>query len=211
MFSVRIIPDGLLRRRRSAGLLHLVSGFFLIAKCADYYRYTDYVTLLRPLPFFVLALLSLTYGFFRPRLDVPGRHNGPIRLLQAAGFAVLGALMVRWGTTLDVFGLFLWAALSLLLWFNERRIFGEFFVDFREEGILVPGYRGDHLIPWEEVQDVVVREDFLTLFHRKEKYLQFSVAQSLSVLEGVKITAWCKEQIQKADGSLADQAQNHTV
>jgi hypothetical protein len=49
---------------------------------------------------------------------------------------------------------------------------------------------------------VIIREDFLTLFHVKKKYLQYQVMQDLSTLEVAKINAFCREQIEKAEAGI---------
>jgi hypothetical protein len=88
--------------------------------------------------------------------------------------------------------------------FSERKIFNETTIYFIEEGIKIPGYYTDHLVRWEEISEVVVREDFLTLFHINKKYLQFQVMQDLSTLEVAKMNAFCKDKVegesQKVEG-----------
>ena len=79
--------------------------------------------------------------------------------------------------------------------FSERRIFQETIIYFDENGIRIPGFYREHLVKWEEISDVVIREDFLTIFHVKKKYLQYQVMQNLSTLEMVKMNDYCKEKI----------------
>ena len=65
-----------------------------------------------------------------------------------------------------------------------------------EAGIRIPGYYRDHLVPWQDLEQVTVREDFITLFHIRQKYLQYQVMQDLSLLEIAKLNAFCREQIE---------------
>jgi hypothetical protein len=67
---------------------------------------------------------------------------------------------------------------------------------------MIPGNYKDHLVSWEELTEVIIREDFLTLFHVKKKYLQYQVMQDLSTLEVAKINAFCREQIEKAEAGV---------
>ncbi|MBA2745280.1 MAG: hypothetical protein H0U44_03545, partial [Flavisolibacter sp.] len=80
MYSVTVKIEGIDRRRKSSGLLHIVIGFFLLAKGADYYKYLDYGFFLPVLPFFIVALFSLIYGFMRRRIDMTARWNYWLRL-----------------------------------------------------------------------------------------------------------------------------------
>ena len=85
-----------------------------------------------------------------------------------------------------------------VLLLTERKIFTETIIKLETEGIKIPGYYKEHLINWSEVENVVVREDFITIFHVKQKYLQFQVMQDLSTLETAKLNAFCKEMSEQA-------------
>jgi hypothetical protein len=197
MYSVTVKIDGIESKRRSAGLLHIVVGFFLIAKGADYYRFLNYETFVPTLPVFAVAALSLFYGFFRRRVDIFAKYNFWLRLLQTITFTVLGFAILKLGRTIDYAGIFIFAFLCLLLLLSERRVFKETTIFLDESGVTIPGNYKDYLVKWEDLTEVVVREDFLTLFHVKKKYLQYQVMQDLSTLEVAKLNAFCREQIEK--------------
>ena len=205
MYFVAVKIDGLEKRRRSVGLLHIVLGFFLIAKGADYYRLLDYTNFLLTAPIFIVAAISLAYGFFRRQIDIIAKYNYWLRLLQVLTFTLLGVAMLKVGRQIDYIGVFAFAIISIILVFSEKRIFTETNIRFTEDGILIPGYYRDHFIPWQHLTDVVVREDFLTLFHAKKKYLQYRVMQDLSILEVTKLNVFCKEQIERL-GDMVDEA-----
>jgi hypothetical protein len=198
MYFLTVKIEDIEKRRRSAGLLHIVVGFFLIAKGADYFKYLDYENFLPVFPVFVLALVSLVYGFFRKKVDFTAKWNYWLRLAQVVGFTFLGIVLLKLGKPLDYWGVFIFMALTILLLFSERRIFMETIIYFDDNGIRIPGSYREHLVGWEEVTEVVVREDFLTIFHVKKKYLQYQVLQDLSTLELVKVNDYCNERISKA-------------
>src|SRR2546423_1764388 len=197
MYSIAVKIEGIESRRRSAGLLHIVIGFFLITKGADYYRYIRYHNFLPIIPVLVIASFSLFYGFFRKRIDPFYYYNYWLRLAQLVIFTVLGVIMTRVGNSIDYFGLFVFAFLCILLLFSERRIFQDTTIYLDETGVIIPGYYRDHLIAWRDLTEVVIREDFITLFHIKQKYLQFQVMQTLSPLELAKMNAFCREQMER--------------
>src|SRR5688572_19668589 len=93
MFTVNIRIEGIERRRRGAGVQHIVIGFFMILKAADFYRIMAYADFLYIFPFLLLGALSLFYGFFRNRMDPYAQYNYWMRLVQVVGFTVLGVLM----------------------------------------------------------------------------------------------------------------------
>jgi hypothetical protein len=196
MYSVTVKIEGIESRRRSAGVLHVVIGFFMIFNASNYYRINNYKSLL-PIAFILLvASVSLFYGFFRKRMDLSAHYNYWLRLVQVIAFTVLGFLMTGTGRPTDYIGVFVFALLCIVLMFSERRIFQETTIYFLEEGIKIPGYYRDHLVKWEELSEVVVREDFLTIFNVNQKYLQYQVMQDLSTLEIAKMNAFCKEKVE---------------
>ncbi len=195
MFSVTVKIEGIESRRRSAGVLHIVVGFFMIFNASNYYRFTSYKNIW-PVAFILLvASFSLFYGFFRRKMDLSAHYNYWLRLIQVISFTLLGFLVLETGRTVDYVGVFVFALLSIMLMFSEKRIFQETIIYFNAEGIKIPGYYRDHLVKWDELSEVVVREDFLTIFHINKKYLQYQVKQDLSTLEVAKLNAFCKEMV----------------
>ncbi len=75
-----------MNRRRTAGILHLVTGFFLIAKGADYFQYLGFHNFLAVFPVLLVGSCSLFYGLFRNRIDANYQYNFRLRLLQAITF-----------------------------------------------------------------------------------------------------------------------------
>ena len=196
MYSVTVRIEGVERRRRSAGLFHILVGFFMIAEGADYFKLLNYQEVFRVLPVMLIGAFSLFYGFFRRRIDLAARYNYWLRLLQVIAFAYLGLMMTEIARPIDYISVFSFAFLCILLMFSERRIFMETTLFLEIEGIRIPGYYRDHLVYWKDLENVTIREDFITLFHVKQKYLQYQVMQDLSLLELAKLNAFCKEQIE---------------
>jgi hypothetical protein len=169
MYSIAVKIDGIESRRRSAGVLHIVIGFFMIMNASNYYRFTNYTKFGLTAIFLIIASFSLFYGFFRKKVDYPARYNYLLRLIQAAGFTTLGFLMLKNGRSIDYIGEFVFALLSIMLMFSEKRIFQETTIFLDGSGIKIPGYYVDHIVKWENISEVVIREDFVTIFHIKEK------------------------------------------
>lgn len=199
MYTVAVKIEGLEKRRRSTGLIHVIIGFFLLIKSFDLYKYLGERSVTPVILFVAVGVVSLLYGFFRKRLDPRAKHNAGLRLLQTVAFLSFGILMFRMGNTIDYAGLFIWSFLSLVLFFSEKRVFQETMITFTEEGIKIPGSYREHIVKWEVLESVTVRHDFITLFHRGKKYLQYQVMQDLSELEVVKMNAFCKERIESSD------------
>lgn len=202
MHSIAIKIEGVDRRKKSVSLLHIVAGCFLIAKGADYYRYLGYDHFLPVVPFFIVAIVSVIYGLFRRRIDPGVRWNYWLRLMQVVTFTILGLMMVVAGRQIDYISLFLWSFVTLMLFFSEKKLFGDTGILLKDEGVLIPGTYRSHTVPWSELTGVIIRQDFITLFHRDEKYLQFQVMQSFSEPELAKMNQFCKEKIEREAASF---------
>lgn len=188
-------------RKRNASILHIVLGFFLILKAFDYYNYLQFSSFLPVFPLLVVATFSLFYGFFRRRIDYAAKYNGPLRLAQALTFVVYGFIMIKSGQAIFYIGFFIWAVLCFFMFFSERKIYADTIVYLDKTGIKIPGVYGEHLVPWTDIKDVVIRHDFVTIFHQRNKYLQFQVNQSLSELELAKIAAFCREEMEASEAN----------
>lgn len=197
MFTVVVKIEGMDRRRRSTSLVHAILGFYLLIKSFDLLNYLQNRSIVPTLPFLLVGALSLFYAFFRNRVDITAKHNAGLRLVQSVTFFSFGFLMMRLGQSIDYISLFIWGFLTLILFFSERRVFKETFISLTEKGISIPGTYRDYLVEWSVLEDVIVRNDFITLFHRGKKYLQYQVLQDLSELELVKMNAFCREQLEK--------------
>jgi hypothetical protein len=198
MFTVAVKIEGMDRRRRSTSLVHAIVGFFLLIKSFDLYQSIDSQSIVPTIPFLLVGAASLFYAFFRSRFDITAKHNAGLRLLQTVTFISFGFLMLRLGRSFEYISLFIWGALTLILFFSEKRVFKDSLIQLSEKGVLIPGTYREYLVEWSTLENVVVRNDFITLFHRGKKYLQYQVLQDLSELELVKLNAFCKEQIGKS-------------
>jgi hypothetical protein len=195
MYSVTVRIEGIESRRRSAGLLHLVIGFFMILAASNYYRYKQDIGFASLMLVLLVASFSIFYGLFRRKVDLSVRYNFHLRLLQLLTFGYLAIRMFPVAHKIDIVSLVLFMLLCLTLLFSERRIFSETTIFIDKTGIRIPGIFKEHQLGWEELNDVVIREDFITFFHKQDKYLQFQVKQDLSTLEVAKMNAFCREQL----------------
>lgn len=195
MLNIPVKIEGIERRKRSTGLLHIVAGFFLIANAGTYNQLMNYGHLLMVVPIYLVALISLLYGFMRKRIDPNARFNHWVRLAQFLVFAVLGILMINFGKTITVFSLFLWAAVTILLLFTERKIFHDAALSLNEEGILIPGYFKHHVMPWHLIEELVLRRDYVTILRKDKKYVQLEVLSAMPPQEIEEVNRYSKARI----------------
>jgi hypothetical protein len=192
-FSVKI--EGIERRKRTTGLLHIIAGFFLIANGGTYLRHLNFEQVYLVAPFYVIASVSLLYGFARKRIDPIAKYNHWLRLTQFFTFVMLALVFMNFSATSQILGLFMWSIITLFLMFTERKIFHDAFLHIKEDGIHIPGYLKMHVVPWAIIENLVVRTDYITITRRDQKFVQLEIESDLNVKELENINQYSKDQI----------------
>ena len=195
MYTIDVKIEGIERRKQSTGLLHLAAGFFLLAKTLDLFKYNGYKNLLAVLPFFAVAAACLVYGFIKRKYDPLAKYNHWMRTMEVLAFALLGILMINKGRPIDYLILFTWAIICLFLMFTERKMFHDAKMSFKKDGIFIPGYFYNKQILWNNVKEIVARQDFITIFYPNNKFLQYEVLNHINEKELSDINLFCKSQI----------------
>jgi len=198
MHKLSVKLEGIERRKKNTWLFHVAAGFFLTASAATYYQTTGKADLLVLAPLYLIAFASLVYGFFRKKLDPAARFNGPLRLIQAAAFFGLTLLLLNDVNGIRTASLALWALVSVFLFFTEKRIFHQSDLQIKAEGLFIPGYFRHHLIPWQLVESLVLRTDFLTITRKDQKFVQLELLKDVAPEKISEINSFCAHQIQKS-------------
>jgi hypothetical protein len=195
MLSLAVKLDGIERRKRSTGLLHIAAGCFLLAKGVDYLVYFNYQRLLVTVPVFAVVLVSIVYGFLKRKIDPAARFNHWVRLMQVCMFTILGINFIGLGRQLDVIVLLIWAIICLFLMFTERKVFHDSHMVFNKNGIYIPGYFKSHRLFWNNIKEVVARPDYITIFKGDDKFVQLEVLKNVTPAELETINTYCQQQI----------------
>lgn len=190
------------RRKRTTGVLHIAAGFYLFLQTVDYFSLQEYEHLFSLLPFFLTALLSVLYGILKKRHDRQARLNRWVRLAQVCAFTILAIDFVAFKQTLPVVLLFAWAIGCLLLMFTERKVFHDAEMLFNYDGIYIPGYFTNRRLFWNNLSDVVIRPDYITIFQNNDTFLQYEVLKKLNTAELDEIALYCHEQIRQGSKKI---------
>jgi hypothetical protein len=191
MHKLAVKLDGIERRKRSTGLLHIVAGLFLIVSAGMYYLETAEQKSPLMLLLYGVAIVSMLYGFFRRRIDPVAKYNHWVRLLQFIAFTVLAINLLNSVNIIRILSLALWAIVILFLMFTERKVFHDTDLQIKEEGIFVPGYFRNDLIPWSGIEGFVLRSDFLTITRADKKYVQLELLKDVDPAEIDEINFYC--------------------
>lgn len=198
MLSIPVKIESIERRRRSISLLHVVAGFYLIGISTTYFGKLGYTNLIKVAPFFIVAIVSIAYGFFFKKKDKKGRYNHIIRSMQFGFFFGLGMQFYSFNASWTSFSLFIWAVVSFLLMISEKGLFNHPTIHLEDEGIKVPGLLNDNIIEWQLIETVVARPDYFTISRHDKKFIQLEMSADISISQLEEINSFSKQQIAAA-------------
>lgn len=195
MHRIAIKIDGIERRKKSTGLFHIVAGLFLLVNAAGYFKESQYENFLTLLPVFLVGTGSVIYGLFRNRIDPKANFNHLVRAAQFLMFFILGVLLLKSKVEFQNLILLLWAVICIMLLFTERKIFHDAFLFFNNNSITIPGYFSNKVIPWTVIENIVVRQDFVTIYYPNNRFIQYETLSEINDSEIKKINLFCQQQI----------------
>lgn len=195
MYKLPVKVDGLEKRKRSSGVLHMLAGLFLIITGTRLLRSEGNELVLLQVVMYVVGIASILYGAIRRKIDRQAKYNHWLRLLQSVSFLVKGIVLLNLEDTITLVSLFVWAGVTLMLYFTERKVFKPTELGLSKEGISVPGFYTDHLIPWELVNDLVVRPDFVTITRENLSYVQLELLADMDRKDINRINEFAREQL----------------
>jgi hypothetical protein len=202
MHRIPIKIEGIERRKRSTGLLHIVAGLFLITSISTYFKSLGYHNFLSVLPMYIVAVASLIYGLFRKKIDPKAKYNHWLRVIQFLVFAVLGILMLKAKIDFRNFTLLLWAVICIFLLFTERKVFHDALLTLGEKSVSIPGYFSNRVLPWEVIENLVIRQDYVTIYLPQNKYIQHEVLVELGEKEISDMNNFCRQQLKEKQTEL---------
>ena len=197
MHSLAIKLEGLEKRKRNAPVLHMAAALVLFAKALDYtheYHFQNWVSVI---PFFLLSLASLIYGFKLKKGAAAVKYNHWLRLAQLGAFTLLGFLFLNIPGMIDEIIVFVYAGISLFLYIVEKRVFKDLYLHINNEGIDLPGDYANSLLEWPLVKDVVARPDYITIFKDKNSFLQLELLHNETPDKLENINLFCRQRIQQ--------------
>ena len=197
MYKIPVKIEAIEKRKKATDPLHMIAGFFLLGIGATLSIDFGY-SFLAMLPVYIIALLSIFYGAIRRRLDLSGTYNHWVRTAQFLTFALLAINTIHVLNNIKISSLVVWGVVTLFLMFTERKVFHDTAITIKAEGLYMPGYFTSHLIPWTNINDLVLRNDFITVGKNNNKYLQLEVLKSFADDELDKINEYSSQSISNA-------------
>lgn len=132
------------------------------------------------LSFFFLGagFLFLLFGLWGKRLTVSfTTWSKRFFLIELFCFLCLSLLFITKGRPIDILFTVAWTVVCGIFYHTEKRIVLPAVVTLTEHGIMIPHLLQDKLLPWSQVENIVLRSDYLTINKKNNKYYQFEVVE----------------------------------
>ncbi len=197
-YHIPIFFEPFEKQKKAARLLHLLAGFLMIATAwGDFKNPTP--NLLFVITQIAVALILIAFAFTGKNWSAnQNATNGIIRLLGAAVLFYAAFYFYNANDSLrsllEVFG----ALGLLLLFFTERKIFKPCEVIIDEKGVHTPANIKDRLIEWKDVDNMLIKNDFVSINTVQNHFIQYETGAVLSELQMDEVNAYCRQKFTKS-------------
>jgi hypothetical protein len=146
--------------------------------------------------YFIAFIFLLIAGIFYKRiLNNVSRH---FRLLSFESILFLAGSVYFWSKGLSLVALshaILAGVLILFMIYLRRIEHGELIV-VSESNVILPGLTGHRIVEWDQLTNVIKRDDLLTLDFKNNKLMQVQIINSNDVPEN-EFNQFCRQKLQE--------------
>ncbi|NIG54296.1 hypothetical protein [Chitinophaga sp. Cy-1792] len=194
MYRLRIIHPNANSRLRLLPVMHGVAGVVLLVNAIAVTR-SEHPSWLLAVAFLLVGLFSVLFPFLAKKFRNFASANTFTRLLQVfvsltGSLYFLSHLQPLGALQLIIIGL----GLGFIGW-AEYKILQPTWLRMDENGIEVPGTFTPRQIGWNELNNVILRNDLFTIDFRTNKILQLETIDLPGKEEQEAVNAFCKSRL----------------
>lgn len=194
MYKLRILHPNAASRLRLLPVMHGLVGILFLFNAIGIYR--------GPQPnwfmvvfFIVPGLASLAFPFMAKRFKKFTEANAVARMVQVficltGSLYFLSHLQPLAGVLLFITGL----GMAYIGWV-EYRIFQPAFISMDTTGITLPTTFSQRLVGWNELNNVILRNDLFTIDFRNNKILQLEILDEPGAAQREALNTFCQSRI----------------
>lgn len=194
-YTIPIYYEPFEKQKRAAKLMHLLAGFLMIANAwGNFHQPTP--SLLFVLVQISVALMSFLFVATGSKIfPQTTRSNTIFRLAQVtallyASFYFFYTMHLNFMGILQLSG----SIGLMMLLFSERSLFQPSVIVIDSTGIKAPANFGIRFIEWSNIENMRVRNDYISINTNQNQFLQFETNAVLSEMEMDAINAFCIQQ-----------------
>lgn len=194
MYKFRILHPNAMTRLRLQPVMHGMVGILFLFNVIGVYKMANPNWLIAAL-FIVMGIASLLFPFMLRRVRKIAETNSVLRMLQA--FTMLSGCLFFLSHLQPIIGFtLLLAGLGVgYIGYAEYRILQPSYVTVSESHITLPTLFGSRSHEWNEMKNVILRNDLLTLDFNNNKLLQLEVLDEFGPVEAAELNAFFQSRI----------------
>ncbi len=195
------------KKKFPIALLHFTAGFLLLNAW-----YESHVQTAMPIlgtVFLIIAFFEVVYTFFSFRM----MHRFPVvnsivRIVTSCAFLLYAILLFQQGQTLFAVFMLVIALAFVMIFIIERRWARPFIIDINERGVLFPGTFKNPLIPWHNFNNVVLKDNILTLDLTSNRIMQLEMRAIPDKNKVQEINMFCSQRIVENQPAISGRPDN---
>jgi hypothetical protein len=193
-YKLRILHPNTITRLRLQPVMHMLIGLLFLLNGIGIYK--------SPVPnwsmavfFLVLGFASIIFPFFMKRFSNIQAANSLTRMIQA--FTCFTGCLFFLENKEPLIGLLLLltGVASAYIGYAEYKIFQPAFARIDMMGITLPTTFSERLIGWNQLNNVILRDDLLTLDFKNNKVMQLEVLDETGLVTTEEMNAFFKSRL----------------
>lgn len=191
-FYFRLLFPNIAKRVAQCRSLHIMAGILMIIYSLQFLKdfRENWMQLLAILP---PALIIIFLAVFKKGMIADNNNNRIFRILEI-GILFMGSM--GYMKTDQLFPAILFGVFALFLLFIlylENRLFSSQYIDVTKMGVSISLPTHDRKIGWNDVRNIIVRDEYFTVETAGNEIWQYRVFNSLTTDEYEQFLTFCKK------------------
>ena len=194
MYKIRILHPNTITRLRLQPVMHGMAGLLFLFNAIGIYnsRQPNWGMVVY---FMVVGLLSIMFPFLMRRIRNFSGTNSMVRLLQVfVCFSGSLYFLSHLQPLVGILQLLIGLGLAYLGWV-EHNIFKPVYISMDITGITVPTTFSSKVVGWNQLNNVILRNDLLTVDFKTNKILQLEVLDTIPGIKEDEINGFCRSRL----------------
>lgn len=206
MYQIPVISSAAIKQKKAAKYIHLLSAFLMMGNAWGVFDNNTHPSLLFVVAQAAMSIMTITYVitgkkiFTKELLSHRLFRLTEILVLAYASwyfYTILHAQLISFLVAVSTAGL-------CYLLVSERNLFSKQMIRLDNKGIHLPAADKHKLISWTTVDNLRIRNDYVSVNTLENRFIQYETAHTYSETELDSMNAWCFQHLtstKKASGS----------
>jgi hypothetical protein len=208
LYQIPVISTEAIRQQKAARYIHLLAAFLMLGNAWGVFNDNASPNLFFVVVQVAMSLMTISYV-------IGGKKLFPNELLSHRIFRCAEILMLTYASycfytyqhyhLMSFFEAVSTAGLCYLV-ISERYLFREQVILLDEEGIRLPAADNHKLISWTSVDNLRIRNDYVSVNTLANRFIQYETAHTYSEAELDSMNAWCFQHLPSTNDASNTQA-----